>query len=367
MLWLLSVRLLRRGARPRPDGALFALTSLALGLVRPDGNLVACVTAMVVLLVSPRPARAGLLRHLTALYVLPGAAYFAWRWSYYGHPLPLPFYVKAEHTAPLAGLDEGVAFLADLLWRGVPIGLLALVGAASQPRRAAAPLAASGALFAFYLVPAPLMAYDHRYLHPIVFAAAALAGCGVSELGARLDTRLARRRGWGPGRFEGLAFACLVAAVPVTFLARLSTSVADKVSYATGLEKAHLTLGRRLAALDEHGGGSRRVALLDAGAVPYASRWTTIDTFGLNEPRIARSGRHDAAYVLDRSPDVLVTISSRRDRFEAVFDFEAELQREARGRGYVPVDVLTFVPGYELWVMARGPIAFKDERPGRHP
>ena len=28
------------------------------------------------------------------LYILPGLAYFLWRWSYFGVLLPLPFYVK---------------------------------------------------------------------------------------------------------------------------------------------------------------------------------------------------------------------------------------------------------------------------------
>ena len=99
---LLSARLVN-GYRAR-DATLFAVASLLLGLARPEGNLFAAVSSATLLLLLPRERRVELLKRLVLWYALPGAAYFAWRWAYYGLPLPLPFYVKVGDPKSLPGL-----------------------------------------------------------------------------------------------------------------------------------------------------------------------------------------------------------------------------------------------------------------------
>jgi hypothetical protein len=70
------------------------LVSLALCLFRPDGVVFAIPTLLAALIVYPRRGRRFALD--LALFVVPGLAYFLWRWHYFGQLLPLPFLVKSN-------------------------------------------------------------------------------------------------------------------------------------------------------------------------------------------------------------------------------------------------------------------------------
>src|SRR5262249_33493800 len=68
--------------------------ALALCLLRPDGVIFSIPLIIARLLYSndrPRTFKAIFLG-----FILPGALYFAWRWHYFGHFLPLPFLVKSD-------------------------------------------------------------------------------------------------------------------------------------------------------------------------------------------------------------------------------------------------------------------------------
>jgi hypothetical protein len=122
--------------------------------------------------------------------------------------------------------------------------------------------------------------------------------------------------------------------------------------YGDGLARAHEALGRELSALGLQGA---RLAISDAGAVPYFSRWWTSDLVGLNEARVATTGRHDPDWLLDDRPDVVVLSSQYADRFEP-WDWnawEASLYTVCLERGFVRVALRSFAPDYWLWVMAR--------------
>jgi hypothetical protein len=75
--------------------------ALALGLVRPDGVLPAVVFAALGLLRARDFGRVRRYAISSAVAVALGAAYFAWRFEYFGLPLPLPLYVKSRETAPI--------------------------------------------------------------------------------------------------------------------------------------------------------------------------------------------------------------------------------------------------------------------------
>ncbi|MBI5710826.1 MAG: hypothetical protein HZC42_11065, partial [Candidatus Eisenbacteria bacterium] len=131
--------------------------------------------------------------------------------------------------------------------------------------------------------------------------------------------------------------------------------VASRQAYARGLARAHVALGRRLASLGP-AGGSPVLAMSDCGAAPYYSGWSTVDLYGLNDPAVARTGRHDAGAVLRRHPDVVVLVSQRAGTF-VPFPWNlhevALLDSCVRG-GMTRVKTLGFDPRwYFLWVLAR--------------
>lgn len=115
---------------------------------------------------------------------------------------------------------------------------------------------------------------------------------------------------------------------------------------------AHEQLGRDLLALGLSGA---RLAISDAGAVPYFSRWWTLNLVGLNDARIATTGRRDPAWVMAERPDVVVLASPRTNRVEP-WDWngwEPALYDACLAAGFVRVALRRFADDYWLWVMAR--------------
>ena len=343
----------RHTGAPSAAGARgLALLSLALGLTRPEGNLAAVLLLGTTAGLLPRAPRRALARASALLYLLPGALYFAWRFAYYGHLLPLPYYVKVWDQTPLAGAPSLLDFLGVM---GVHFGVLVALGLLRFERRLLPALAAAAGLLAFFLFPRPLMAYHWRYLFPVAPLIVALAARGL----AVATDWLARRPLPALARLAAPALALLVAASLLSDAPRVAS---ERLTYARGLERAHVALGRALAPLARRAGPPPLVALSDAGAVPYYSGWRALDLFGLDEPHIALTDSRDPAWVMAHRPDAVVLVSTSPDRFVPFpwNAYEVPILEACLAGGMARVARYTFQPdGYFLWVMAqpRGPVA----------
>jgi arabinofuranosyltransferase len=318
-----------------------AVLALLSGLTRPEGNLAAFVVLATTASLVPPPSRRRIVREALLVWVLPLVAYELWRRAYYGLSFPLPFYVKLASPGRMPGWPDVLGWLESPV-----LHVAVLVGPALvRPRRSLWPaLATAGALAVFFILPQHQMGYDHRYLAPLDPTISVLAGVGLARALARFDMvpRVARL---------GAATAAVV--VSVGLEAENARGVLrGEAAYGDGLTRAHEALGRDLFRLGVPGA---RLAISDAGAVPYFSRWWTLDLLGLNDARIATTGRHEPEGLLHARPDVVVLFSEYADRFEP-WDWnawEAPLYAACLDRGFVRVDLRRFAPDYWLWVMAR--------------
>jgi arabinofuranosyltransferase len=337
-----------------------ALLALGAALTRPEGNLLAGVAFAAAFLLYARHRRA-LVLAATIGWVAPYALYFLWRYSYYGLLAPLSFYVKTmnEQTA-LTGADEALGVLHLLFVARPEIGIGLVAGAAARPRRALLVLAPATAIVCFFLLPAPIMAYEHRYLFPVLPGLQAVAAVGAAiaaERGARVLGRV-----WSAT--DAVRSSAAFAAVLLLFAARAgfhvsqhaAGSIAGWTSYGEGLVRAHVKLGRDLLA--RKGAFEKRptVALVDVGAVAYVSGWDAIDTFGLNDVHIARSGRHDPEYVKSRDPDMVVFISQTPDRLVPHLKWEKDIHDAFVACGYTPAGTYHFADDYYLLAFERPPL-----------
>lgn len=326
-----------------------AVVGLALGLTRPEGNLAFLVVCLVIMRSLAPPQRGAFVRAVGGFFAIPATAYFLGRWIHFGLPLPLPFYVKAvgqEHW--LAGIDEAWSFVRSFALDRPWVGLSFVVGLAATPRHLRSVLWAAAALFVFFLKPAPLMAYNHRYLYPITPMLCVYVGVGAARIGVVLVHL------WKRGAsLKGLVLmsGLVVYDAASHTMDTLPGHLDEKLSYGAGLRAAHMRLGYALQHLDVT---QKRIALLDVGAVAYVSGWAVVDTFGLNDAYIARRGRGDAEYVLAQDPEVIVVVSRSAERYEAVFPYEESLVVASLASGFVSVRSFEFVPDYHLWVFARG-------------
>lgn len=326
--------------------AMLAGVALLMGLTRPEGNLVAAASLSLWVAAVEPPIRKKALGYLMALYVLPGAIYFCIRYTVYGLCFPLPFYVKLGED----GWFNGWRYVGGhVLWTIIHWGPLPFLGLPELKLKRLAPLAGPGALLFFYLIPEPIMGYARRFLFPMVPTVCVLAGCGAVVLVRWLRKRFRRpvtgTRGiwvvlWG---LIALGWGLVLPKQVDLFVERL----------ARGLEASHVSLGKALRHCGNVSGATDGLLLAigDAGAVPYFSGWRTLDTFGLNNPRIALSGHRDPDYILAHKPDVLVLLSRNEREFTPILPWEGALHQVAVDRGYEYLGYKPFTEGYYLWVL----------------
>lgn len=321
---------------------------LLLGLTRPEGNLIVVLGLATTLALSPRGQRAGLISSTILLYILPGGAYFLWRVLYYGQLLPMPFYIKISG----GGLFQGIGDVGNFLgFISLHVGILVFLGFTKLNRKFLPAVISCIGFIVFFCFPEHMIGYNWRFLFPILPFIFVIAAIGVFDLQKLLQpclgTVMAKRS------LSTAVFVAICMLFPLGIIvARESKETSRSLVYSKGLSKAHIALGKKLREL----GGPENsfiVAIADAGAVPYYSKWKAIDTFGINDVHIAMSGKHDPQYVLDQNPDVVVLISHNRDKFEPIHEWEHGLLQSCLLRGMVKVSTYEFESNYYyLWVMA---------------
>lgn len=232
----------------RPDGVLFALPLLAVYLFRGGGLTVRFLK-------------------LAAGFLLPGLAYFLWRWHYFGHLLPLPFYVKSD-TPRLWGIlvARSAAGLAPSLLAACAVLAVAL----RKEALATANLLLFGALVlpssCFYLAMRLDQNYASRFfLYPLVAMAVLLA--------------------FNYEAFRTRSSQVLLAGLGIWALILAYFWINWSVIYTLEYSQPHVVaVARRLQQLPDRG----TMIVSETGAIPYYSQWAAYDPWGLNTPAFAR-------------------------------------------------------------------------------
>jgi hypothetical protein len=280
---------------------------------------------------------AGIRRHPRRLlaYALPGlaiASYFAWRFAYFGSPLPNTYYAKTGGGLRMwrQGLEQFTSYVSEpaiaVLLAAALVGLAAGL-VRRETRRAAAIVGVATLAHMLWVVSVGGDGLSKfRFYVPIVGPLAFLAGLSFYDPGAaplsRAEKRCAERKGLPPGPrslatprdhvLAGLGTLGISVAVLLSvshFHAWVGPSLTGIMSqYLEG----NIKLGRHLAATRDP---ETVIAVASAGAIPFYSRLPTIDMYGLNDAHLAhapfasvpgRMMKWDNAYVLSRSPDVIV-------------------------------------------------------------
>ena len=233
--------------------------TLVLALTRPDGVLLGIGIVAQVLLEAGRQRR--IWAHLT-LVSLVGLAYFAWRVQYFGAWLPLPLMIKSQREALFEGLVDNVM----ALWPALPmLAITWLTAPEAEARRTLRCLA----------IPATLLFVALSLAHQSQNAGFRFQGPIFVSIW--LAWLVARR----PARQWVLAAALPLLALGVWQLA-LSVRFQTKPSY---INEFPAQLAHELG----HD-GHWKVALTEAGRMPYFFPAQYVDLVGLNSLDVASGG-----------------------------------------------------------------------------
>jgi hypothetical protein len=247
-------------------------------LVRPEGPLVAFAIglplAVGLLPAGRRRATARALLALGLCFALPYALYFAWRWSYFGRPLPNSVYCKSDYIGDRFKIVR--AFWEATWW-------LPLVSLIIPWRRLRAPQLATLALTAAYVViligADPVLSFWDRYFLPVHALLVVTACVGIDNL-----ARLAARGRVSVGlRQLVLALGALLAT------GSLVDSVYGPVLERTDRYALRTRARESLAAyLSDQLRPGEWYVIGDAGLVPYLTGGRVLDAFCLNNPAMTR-------------------------------------------------------------------------------
>lgn len=348
-------------ARSYGSGVLFALSAMT----RPEGLLLFGLTGLHRFSARLRrgkllPGRADLSWGLA--FVLPFGAFFAWRFSYYGHPLPNTFYAKAE-----SGWSTITRWGLPYLWDWIQLNRLYLLaplllvfrpataghgfpepdhGPSEPPMR---PGLSPGLVWSYLaLVFGTYVAYVTyvggdfmamgRFFVPVMPLVAFFAQEGLREAVGAFP--YLRRRGFGTSRppracplRTRLAFGLgllvvLAGALNSVHLHRINQEMPylrsgmETIAYLHKFAADRLIVGRWMR---EHLPPDTYYSVGGAGASVYASRLKALDVFGLTNEWVAhnvkagpggRPGHAKAAplsYVLSEKPDLLCHAGHHQD------------------------------------------------------
>lgn len=346
--WLRDIR---EGRLSLASGLLAGLLTLA----RPDGILLMPLLLLLFLWFR-RPSQWATVWRTGLPFIIGWCfiyfPYFFWHWAYYGSPFPNTFYAKpGGHPDQI--LSGALRISANLQEIGGWATLIPVVLAFTEglsPYNAVL----VGTMFSrivFHLWSGGEVMGHHRFLAPALPAYFLLFQHGLDTLESMLLSKDAR---WP--RYAILLMPVLLSAyIAMAPLLDLRPAL---LQYAQGLEQAHIRLGRWL---DRHTAPTARIAIGDAGAVPYYADRYTIDLMALNDAYLARlparfGHKIDVIYVLSQQPDyvILLSGSSPQHGFRGLTPVDQAIYEAiAANPRYVLQDSYKFGETYFLWVFAR--------------
>jgi hypothetical protein len=299
-------------AQPAADGSIrtvrFSILLVLLTLVRPDGVIPALVIAISAAAASSLRPRQRLIVCAVPIAVL--AVHTAFRWLYYGSPLPNTYYLKMSGVPVVVRFARGVLAVRGALWYlVVPFALAAFNRRVHRHAASALVITVPLILVAYTLYVGgdawEWMPYTNRYLTPalpLLFAGAAATIAAIVQC---------LRQSWqAPARIAGAAVLIAVTSGP-GYLDWLRTRGAHVVDDAN-----KVWMGVRIR---QTTGPSTRIAVVWAGAVPYFAHRPAIDFLGKSDPVIAHHppvteffpghDRFDYAYSIGTlRPDLIVQL-----------------------------------------------------------
>ena len=292
LTWYLATRIKEEGDS-RFRALAFAISGLVMGLIRPEGVLLAALMLLGTLYAKGPKSSRSTLFCFGVIFLTLGGLYFLWRWHYFGYPLPNPFYKKGGGHLYWSSLEESMG---NALILGGPFLLAYVLGFCSSrtAQQAAFSIIPIGGFTFLWVLMSNAMNYCMRFQYailPVVLLSAPSLFESVREHRKlpplmELDQR---NRNIRPGLIGVVMIAALVSWGE--FWGKNSRS--SDFNYEVAVM------------LSAYGNKHYTLATSEAGLLPLYSQWRTIDTWGLNNPWVTHNGEITETYLESQRPEVI--------------------------------------------------------------
>ena len=294
VMLLLAVWWLIESAAPNAlQSSAVTASALVLGLMRPEGNLLAGMMLLAGWVCARDPVSRRLVLRAGVFYGGLGALFLGWRFWYFGQLMPNPFYLKGGWSLYPASLETS---LRNALAFSLPLMPILAVMAWLRHRTGARLQVARELIPALcFIVIWVLLSDDNNHWGRFQYAALPILLFGILRWSSRLATTAPLDAAWSPRKALAIAgiYACLVLPPYALWHYRNPSWIPD---------------GRYQVAsnLRPYAGEGLRMAVTEAGLLPLYSQWRAMDLWGLNDQWIARHGLVTDEYLSAFKPDLIM-------------------------------------------------------------
>jgi len=295
--WLLCLHMTFKKDAGRKEHLAFSLTALTMGLIRPEGVLLAGLMLLSSIFYRGwAKSKASIITFISVFGTL-GTAYFAWRWWYFSYPLPNPFYVKGGGSLHVMGLVFSILFVIRMAWPFLLIWLGSVVEILLQPAQQSQSFLQKfhqHPLFkklVFYLIPVSgftliwiLLSDEMNYFMRFQYVLLPIIAVSVYPL--------------LPQKLPFVKAALIIIAIFMLGWQHLSY----------GSKNRFFSDGRQILAkaLSTYADEGYTLLTSEAGLLPFYSNWHAIDSWGLNDQFIAHEGLITEAYMEQADPELIM-------------------------------------------------------------
>ena len=310
------------------NALLFAFSALATGLIRPEGVFLVGFMLIAMLLIKGYKNSRYALFSFLVVFILLGGAYFLWRWNYFGHPLPLPFYKKGGGSLYARSFMISVFYTFRMC---LPFLVVFLLGFYSRKtiRLTLSLLVPIFGFMSMFIFLSNEMNYGARFQY--VLLPITLMCWWPLIVAFKQDFQSIKWNVFSVQKQIILSILLFIASYYLIHYQYMSS----RVGYGKD--------GRYAVAmmLSEYEDKNYVMATSEAGLLPFYSKWNAIDTWGLNDTWITMNGGITEEY-LDRYRPHMISFHASFSPVASYAHYEGEwydmlvtLMNYADHNGYV--------------------------------
>ncbi|MBI2428143.1 MAG: hypothetical protein HYV29_04995 [Ignavibacteriales bacterium] len=312
VMWYVAIRIIENNDRSLSTIWKFSLSGLLLGVARPEGVFLAFFILLAVVYRLGFGETKKLVMNFVVVYLVLGGIYFAFHWIYFGYPLPNPFYKKGGgflYTESFRISSQNIFRM--LLPLSIYYGSLLLIHGVQTVLQSFEKFREKKFLIItkeslYPLVPIILftalwilMSNEMNYVGRYQYAAVPIAIMSWYP-SIRILFRHNSLRFTVPEYLNTVRSKVIIASIVMLSIAAMRLELLRGTSSDND--------GRYDVAVQLHAFKSKQytMAVSEAGLLPYYSGWKAMDTWGLNDIRIAQQGGITADYIRRFSPDIIM-------------------------------------------------------------
>ena len=296
----------------------FAVFCLLMGLARPEGVFLAIFMLIGIYISAGKKIGWAFTKSFLLIFGILGSAYFAWRWWYFGHPLPNPFYKKNSGGLHFTSLRISIS---NVIKFGAPFIIIFLISLKKGLSKQKVGMLIPIILFTIiWVLISNEMNYMGRFQYPIFVMLGLLAIYCANDVTSILKNKIFL-----------IAFSLIFAAEGAMYLDNLCQNKSKEFFY-NPHPAGRYDLANTLSDFKHKG---YTIAVTEAGLLPFYSKWKAIDCWGLNDSWIAKHKQVTPEYLDRFKPEIIMVHKTPVSDLPGWQKMCNTLENYAKSRNYI--------------------------------